>query len=167
MLCAEVVFALMDPVSRSPVDDFWTIWSSHAEAGLFRAYSLAGAASAAFLGRGLLQIRSRRLGGRPVGSRGSGRSCRASHGDDVDVHCAQYFVNSSIDPVVLFRRRLKSVADVFKGIRGQVLLSLGGMLFWVTGMLYVVMVRVVLSFPLLLGINGFTRICMVSIYLFF
>ena len=25
----------------------------------------------------------------------------------VDVHCAQYFVNSSLAPVVLFRRRLK------------------------------------------------------------
>ena len=32
-----------DAASRSPVDDFWCIWSSCAEAGLFRAYSLAGA----------------------------------------------------------------------------------------------------------------------------
>ena len=31
------------------------------------------AGSAAFLGRGLLRIRNRRLGGRAVGSRGSGR----------------------------------------------------------------------------------------------
>ena len=47
---------------RSPglsVDDFWSIWSSNAEAGLFRAFSLAGgpteAGSSAFLGRGLLR----------------------------------------------------------------------------------------------------------------
>ena len=35
------------------------------------------------------------------------------------MHCAQYFVNSSLAPVVLFRRRLKSVADVLKGIRSK------------------------------------------------
>ena len=35
------------------------------------------------------------------------------------MHCAQYFVNSSLAPVVLFRRRLKSVADVLTGIRGK------------------------------------------------
>ena len=30
---------------------------------------------------------------------------------------AQYFVNSSLSPVLLFRWRVKSVADVLKGIR--------------------------------------------------
>ena len=39
------------------VDDFWSIWSQNAEAGLFRAYALAGGPTAAgdssaFLGRG-------------------------------------------------------------------------------------------------------------------
>ena len=121
---AEVVLTLRDAVSRSSVDDFWSTWSRHAEAGLFRAcYSRAGgpteAGSAAFRGRGLLRIRSRRLGGRVVGGRGSGRLCRASRGDEADVHCAQYFGNSSIIPVVLFRRRLRSVADVLKGIRNK------------------------------------------------
>ena len=33
----EVVLALRDAVSRSTVDDFWTLWSRSAEAGLFRA----------------------------------------------------------------------------------------------------------------------------------
>ena len=88
---AEVVLALGDAVSRSSVEDFGSIWSRHAEAGLFRAYSRAGgpaeAGSAAFHGRGLLRIRSRRLGGRVVGGRGSGRLYRASQGDEVDVHC--------------------------------------------------------------------------------
>ena len=119
----DVVLALRDAASRCSVDDFWSIWSRSAEAGLFRAYSKAGgpteAASAAFLGRGLLRIRSRRLGGRAVCGGGSGRLYRASQGDEFDVHCAQYFVNSSHAPVVLFRRRLKSVADVLKGIRDK------------------------------------------------
>ena len=67
----DVVLALRDAVSRSAVDDFWSIWSKNAEAGLFRGYALAGgptaAGSSAFLGRGLLRIRNRRLGGRAVG----------------------------------------------------------------------------------------------------
>ena len=37
----------------------------------------------------------------------------------MDVHCTQYFVNSSLAPVVLFRRRLKSVADVLKSFRNK------------------------------------------------
>ena len=50
----DVVLALRDAASRSAVDDFWSLWSSSAEAGLFQAYSLAGgptaAGSSAFLG---------------------------------------------------------------------------------------------------------------------
>ena len=119
----DVVLALRDAVSRSSVDDFWSIWSRSGEAGLFRAYCQAGGptepGSSAFLGRGLLRIRSRRLGGRAAGGTSSTRLYRVSHGDEVDVHCAQYFVNSSLSPVLLFRRRLKSVADVLKGIRSK------------------------------------------------
>ena len=99
----------------------FAIWSRSAEEGLFRAYSQAGgptvAGSSAFLGRGLLRIRSRRLGGRAAGGTVSRRLYRVSQGDEVDVHCAQYFVHSSLSPVLLFRRRLKSVADVLEGIR--------------------------------------------------
>ena len=85
----NVVLALRDAASKSDVDDFWSIWSQNAEAGLFRAYALAG-------GRGLLRIRNRRLGGRAAVGRGSSRLYRVSQGDDVDVHCAQYFVHSSL-----------------------------------------------------------------------
>ena len=78
----EVALALRDAVSRSSVYDFWSIWSRSAEAGLFRAFSLAGGStetgSSAFLGRGLLRIRSRRLGGRAVGGRGSCKLYRVS-----------------------------------------------------------------------------------------
>ena len=35
------------------------------------------------------------------------------------MHCSQYLVNSSLAPVVLFRRRLRSVADVLKGIKNK------------------------------------------------
>ena len=47
------------------------------------------------------------------------------------MHCAQYFVNSSLAPVVLFFvGASKCVADVLKGIQEQgFLLSPGGMLF--------------------------------------
>ena len=76
-------------------------------------------AALAFLGRGLLRIRSRRPGGRAVGGTGSSRLYRTCQNDEVDKHCAQFFVNSSLSPVLLFRRRLKSVADVLKGIRSK------------------------------------------------
>ena len=105
------------------MDDFWSIWSRRAEEGLVRAFSQAGgptvAGSSAFLGRGLLRIRSRRLGGRAVGGGGSSKLYRVGQGDEVDVHCAQYLVHSSLSPVFLFRRRLKSVADVLKGTRSK------------------------------------------------
>ena len=42
MVPEDVTLAPRDAVSRSSVDDFWSIWSCCAEAGLFRAYSLAG-----------------------------------------------------------------------------------------------------------------------------
>ena len=103
----EVVLALRNAVSRSSVDVFWTLWSRSAEAGLFRACSGARgpteAGSSAFVGRGLLRIRSTCLGGRAVGGRGSCRLFGASQGDEIGVHCAQYFVNSSLAPVVLSR----------------------------------------------------------------
>ena len=123
MVPADVLLALRDAVSRFSVDDFWSIWSQDTEAGLFGAYCRAGgpseAGSSAFIGKGLPRIRRRRLGGRAVGGRGSIRLYRASQGDEVDVHCAQYFVNSSLAPVLVFRGRLKSVADVLKGIRNK------------------------------------------------
>ena len=68
---------------------------------------------------GLLRVRSRRLGGRAVGRSGAGRLKRVNNSDEVDVSSAQYIVNSSLSPVLLFRRRLKSVADVLKGIRNR------------------------------------------------
>ena len=116
MVPDEVVRSLRNAASRSAVDDFWSIWSKNAEAGLFRAYTLAGGPvtgdSSVFLGRRSLRIRHRRLGGKAVGGSSSSRLYRVSQGDEVDSNCAQFFVNSSLSLVLLFRRRLKSVADV-------------------------------------------------------
>ena len=121
---AEVVLVLRDAFSRSSVGDFWTIWSKSAEEFYFGLILLglvspAAAGSSAFLGRGLLRIRSRRLGGGAVCGTGSSRSYRACQSDEVDRHCALFFINLSLSPVLLFRRRLKSVADVLKGIRSK------------------------------------------------
>ena len=79
-------------------------------------------------GRGLLRTRGRRLGGRAVGGRGAGKLKRISQSDEVDVQSAQYLVNSSLAPVLLFRRRLESVADVRRGSTCMGLLRLGGKL---------------------------------------
>ena len=120
----DVVLAFRDVVSKFVVDDFWFIWSSNAEAGLFRAYALAGsptnnAGRSAFLGKGLSRIRSRRLGGRTVGGTDLSRFYRVCQNDEVDVHCAQYFVNFFLAPVVLFRGHFESATHVFKGIRSK------------------------------------------------
>ena len=119
----DVVLALWDTVSGSSVDDFWSIWSCNAEAGLFRAFSLAGgptdAGSSAFLGRGLLRIRSRRLeavllvGRVRVGCIGSAMVMKL-----ISIALSILFI-PLFPPVLLFRRRLKSVADVLKGIRNK------------------------------------------------
>ena len=63
----------------------------------------------------MLQIRRRRLGGRAAGGAGSRKLFWVSQGDDVDVASAQYFVN--LAPVLLFRRRFKSVAVRMDSLR--------------------------------------------------
>ena len=54
-----------------------------------------------------------------MGRSGASRLYRVSQSDEVDVRSAQHFVNSSLAPVLLFRGRLKSVANVLKGIRSR------------------------------------------------
>ena len=55
--------------------------------------------------------------GRASGGNWAGRLHRVSRSDDLDVSPAQSSVNSSLAPVLLFRCRTKSVADVLRGIR--------------------------------------------------
>ena len=163
----EVVRSLRDAATRSAIDDFWSIWSKKAEAGLFRAYTLAGGPvtgdDSVFLGRGSLRIRHRRLGGKAVGGRGSSRLYRVSQGDEVDFNCAQFLSTllflqcySFVDVLSLLPMFLR----VF-GVKG--LPSLGGILWLGIGERYVVMVHVVPFLLFILGIFGFLLICMVSI----
>ena len=79
----------------------------------------------------------------------------------MDVQSAQSFVNSSLVPVLLCRWRLKSVADVLKGIRNTWVYSVqvGGFA-EVIGMQFVVMVLEAPFVPFNLGMSGSPLTCM-------
>ena len=98
------------------IDAAWKVWYSAAENGLLAAYNAAGGpcpqGDTPFLGRGEAIIRSRRVGGRAPG-----RLHRPARANEVDPATCESFINSSLAPVVLFRRRLRSVGDVLKGIK--------------------------------------------------
>ena len=70
---------------RSGVDEFWSVWSAGTEAGLFQASCRAGGPTAAgahaYLGRGRLRSRRRRLAGKSAGGAGSSRLYTVSRGD--------------------------------------------------------------------------------------
>ena len=86
-------------------------WSGAAGAGLLTAYKVAGSpcpqGDFPFLGRGEAVIRLRLVGGRAPG-----RLHRPARVDAVDVDTCESFIDSSLAPVILFRRRLRSVGDV-------------------------------------------------------
>ena len=108
------VLALRNEYDRSDVDGFWNAWSTGAEEGLFRAYCRAGGPTTAgvdaFFGWGAVRIRQSVGGGRGTGA-------SRLYRDVVDASSSQFFVNSSLAPVLLFRWRLKSVADVLRGVQ--------------------------------------------------
>ena len=68
----------------------------------------------------------------------------------MDAASAQFFVNSSLASVRLFRRRIKSVADVLKGIRHH---GIG------TGVRCAAGFHADQSFSWSLGFIGFSLIC--------
>ena len=117
----DLVLALRLAFEKKSVDEFWSVWSAGSKAGLLRAYQRSGspvsAGLKAFIGRGNLQVRRRRLGSRAAVDGVSSKLSRVSQGDEVDVSWAQFFVNSSLAAVLLLRRRVKSVADVLNSIR--------------------------------------------------
>ena len=100
------------------------------------------AGGATFLGRGLLRIRSRRLGGRAVGG---------CIGPVKEMRLMCIVLSTLLTLLLLLLYSFVDVSSLLRmclrvsGTRD--LLLLGGMLFWVTGRVYVVMVRVVLSLP--------------------
>ena len=122
-LSSDLVVKLGAACDKGSVDDFRDAWSKGVESGLLQAFCSSGGPAApgmdAFLGRGRLRVRRRRLGGRAVGGTDAGRVYSVSHGDEVDAAAAQFFVLFSLAPVLLFRRRFKSVADAVKGILQQ------------------------------------------------
>ena len=72
---------------------------------------------------------SRRLGGRAAGGTVSSRLYRVYHDDDVDKHCAQYFVNSLFLLSYSFVGDLSPLLMFLRVLRTRGLLSLGGMLY--------------------------------------
>ena len=97
------------------VDSSWLLWSREAEACLARAYLSAGgppfSGPSNYVGRGCLSIYSMRLGGRC-----HDRIYHVDRSDEFDVTHFGFFLNSSLAPVLRFRRCFVSVCNVLKGI---------------------------------------------------
>ena len=111
----EVREQLLIACNSPDVDASWLLWSREAEASLARAYLSAGGPSlsnaGSYVGRGQLSLRTMRLGGRC-----RDRIYRIDRADKFDVTHSGFFVNSSLAPVLRFRRRFVSVCNVLKGI---------------------------------------------------
>ena len=115
-----VPFAVREQLFRlcnSPdVDSSWLLWSRVAEASLARAYLSAGgpplSGPSSYVGRGSLSVYSMRLGGRC-----HDRIHRVDRSDEFDVTHFGFFLNSSLAPVLRFRRSFVSVCNVFKSIK--------------------------------------------------
>ena len=115
----DVVSAIRDAVAWSCVDDVWNIWSRSAEASLLMRTVMRVVPPLAALPfwRRVCDVfledvlEAEPLVGELVGCIGLVKGMR--------LMCIvlQYFVNSSFAPVLLFRMRLKSVADVLEGMR--------------------------------------------------
>ena len=97
-------------------DRAWEAWCRAAEVGLLSAHKAAGGpcpqGDQPFLGGGTAVIRTRLVGGRAPG-----RLHRSARADEVDTANCHVFVNASLAPVILFRRRRHSVGAVLQGIR--------------------------------------------------
>ena len=98
------------------VDSSWLLWSREAEASLAGAYLSAGGPPLSnprsYVGRGSLSIETMRLGGRC-----HDRIYHVDRADQFDVNHSGFFLNSSLAPVLRFRRSFVSVCNVLTGIR--------------------------------------------------
>ena len=112
----EVREQLFTACDTTDVDASWRIWSRAAEASLARACLTAGFPALSnpdsYVGRGQLSLRTKRLGGRC-----RDRISRMDRADDFDVTNSGFFVNSSLAPVLRFRRKFVSVSNVLEGIK--------------------------------------------------
>ena len=87
------------------VDDAWNLWSRKAEAGILRACEAAGGPALAGPSR--------------LDRRCKDRLHCTDHAEPVDVATAGFFINSTLSPVLRFRRRMKLVGDVVKGMKNH------------------------------------------------
>ena len=112
----EVRTNLFRLCNSSDVDSSWLLWSREAEASLSRAYLAAGgpplSTPGSYVGRGSLSICTMRLG-----ERCHGRIHRTDRADEFDVAHSGFFLNSSLAPVLRFRRSFVSVCNVLRGIK--------------------------------------------------
>ena len=95
------------------VSSAWMIWSSAAESALADAFRFAGRrvrARGLVLGRGMVRIRTVRLGGLIV------RSVRKSATRDGDVDDVSLYRDSSAAPVLDLRRNLRAILDLLDSI---------------------------------------------------
>ena len=112
----EVREKLFTLCNSPDVDASWLLWSREAEASLARAYLSAGGPPlsnpSSYVGRGHLSICTMRLGGRC-----HDRIYHVDRADEFDVTHSGFFLNSSLAPVLRFRRSFVSVCNVLKGIK--------------------------------------------------
>ena len=89
----DLKLALRSAFDRNCVDEFRNVWGG-AEAGVLRSCQRPGGPVSsglqAFIGRGTLQIRRRRLGSRAAGCSGSCKLKRVGQDNEVDVSWAQF-----------------------------------------------------------------------------
>ena len=121
VLC-EVREQLFIACNSYDVDASWCLWSREAEACLARAYLTAGGPAllspGCYVGRGKLSLRTKRLGGRC-----RDRIYRMNRADEFDVTHSGFFANSSLAPVLRFRRRFEMYLKVL-GSMGSLTLVL-------------------------------------------
>ena len=146
----EQLFIACNPAD---VDASWLLWSREAEASLARAYLSAGgpslSTSSSYVDRGQLSLRTMRLGGRC-----RDRIYRIDRADEFDVTSSGFFVNSSLAPVLRFRRRFVSVCNVLKGIKLHGFQRPGLLLYGIVGVPLFVWALLALSPRLSLGPIG-------------
>ena len=95
------------------VSSAWMVWSSAAEKALADSFQFAGGPvpdRGLVLGRGMVRIRTVRLGGPIV------RSVRRNAADSGEFDDVSLYKNSSAAPVLDLRRKLKAILDLLDAI---------------------------------------------------
>ena len=118
----EDAFNLDEALLNGDVSSAWMVWSTAAEKALADSFQFAGGPvprRGLVLGRGMVRMRSLRLGGPIV------RSVRRNAADVGEVDDVSLYRDSSAAPVLDLRRKLKAVLDLLDSIVRLVLLWFG------------------------------------------